>query len=155
MTAAEVAALIMADSDESDMENGQNDDRDSDRPFIFDESTANQAVHQDSESDETDYHPSESDPETGPTEADNQEDEAASDIKPESNVRNTYKAKDPKVKWSKGSQKELGRLPKKHIIQNKNIGPTTLVPQYLNIPLQVSELVFKREFIEPFTKFAI
>ena len=33
-------------------------------------------------------------------------------------------------------------------IQNKNIGPSNLVPQHLNTPLQAFELVFKRDFIE-------
>ena len=43
--AAEVVALIMAGSDESDNENEQNDDDNSDTTSIFDESTANQNVH--------------------------------------------------------------------------------------------------------------
>ena len=54
MTAAEVAAVIMADAPGSDNDNEQNDDRDSDIASIFDESTANQTVHQDFDSDETD-----------------------------------------------------------------------------------------------------
>lgn len=36
MTAAEVAALTMVDSDESDMQNEQNDDCDCDTVSIFD-----------------------------------------------------------------------------------------------------------------------
>ena len=54
VAAAEVAAFIMVDSDEWDNENEQNEDRDSDAASIFDESTGNQTVHQDSGSDETD-----------------------------------------------------------------------------------------------------
>ena len=54
VAAAEVAALIIVDNNEWDNENEQNEDRDSDTASIFDESTANQTVHQDSGSDETD-----------------------------------------------------------------------------------------------------
>ena len=54
MASTDVAALIMTNSDESDIENEQNDDRDIDIASVFDESTANQTVHQDSDSDETD-----------------------------------------------------------------------------------------------------
>ena len=148
MTVAEVAALIMGDSDESDIENEENDDCDSDVASIFDETTADHTVHQDSDSDETDYHPSDCDAEIGPTDADDEEDEVASGIEPESSVRSTYKSKNPKVKWSKEPREIRGLLPKENIIQNKNIGPAILVSQHLNTSFEVSESVFKRDFIE-------
>ena len=99
-------------------------------------------------SDETDYHLSGSDAKIGLTHADNEEDEVASDIKPESSVRNTYKTKDLKVKWSKKPCEICGRLPKESTIQNENIGPINLALQHLNTPLEAFALVFKMDFIE-------
>ena len=96
-----------------------NDDCDSDVASIFDEITADQTVRQDSGSDETD--PSDFDAEIGPTDADDEEDEVASGIEPESSVRSTYKSKNPNVIWSKEPREIRGLLPKENIIQNKKI----------------------------------
>ena len=69
----------MVDSDESGMENGENDDYYSGTASTFDESTTNETVRQDSDSDETGYHSSDVDVESGPADADN-EDEVALNI---------------------------------------------------------------------------
>ena len=73
MTVVEVAALTMPGSDESDNGNEQNDDCNRYAASVFAESKANQNIHKDTHSDETYYHPSDSDAKIGPTDADNED----------------------------------------------------------------------------------
>ena len=135
-TAEEAAAFLTADSDPeaSDLELSSEDDS-----SLVDDNE--QALIPDLDSDDTDATVTSSESET--------EEEEEEELDPDDiNTDKYYKTRDEAVKWNRNIPSQRGRPARINIVDANSVGPTPIVPENIDSPLEAFNLTFPDECID-------